>query len=245
VLDASWFVAITPQLERPEIKDRYDSFTAAGPNPLPYIDFAVCASDPAEQLTPAPNNPISHLSYVVNAGRMDPRPYNVQSPPPTAPDNEANGVFHNLLHPKSPKVTISFKDGVGNTLMLAENIQATRWSQTDETEVAFIFDHIASHFDGNGELLPQYQGAAINNGKARTEAIPRPSSNHPGGVNVAFCDARTMFLREDIHYRVLQQLMTPDGYNRNCEVPSTAQNGQPALNSNKAYILNSADYTSQ
>jgi prepilin-type N-terminal cleavage/methylation domain-containing protein/prepilin-type processing-associated H-X9-DG protein len=244
VLDASWFVALSPYLERPEIKDRYDSFTAAAPNPLPYIEFAVCPSDPAEQLTPGPNNPISHLSYVANAGRQDPRQLNLQSPQP--PDDEANGVFHDLRHPRSPKVILPVKDGNTNTLMFSENNQATKWSQVDEIEVTFVFDHNASHFDQNtGDLLPQFQGAAINNGKNNTAAIPRPSSNHPGGVNVAFCDSRTMFLKEDINYRVLQQLMTPDGFHRDCDVPSTAPNGQPAPGSNKAYVLNSADYTSQ
>jgi prepilin-type processing-associated H-X9-DG protein len=239
-LDASWFVAIAPQLQQSVIKDRYDQMLLSQPPSFPYVDFAVCASDPAEQLTPTPNNPISHLSYVVNAGRQDPPQLNLQNAQP--PDFEANGVFHDLRHPRSPKVDLTFKDGAINTLMLTENNQATKWSQVSEIEVTFVFDHNASHFDSRGDLLPQYQGAAINNGKNRSEAIPRPSSNHPGGVNVAFCDGHTLFLKEDIGYWVLQQLMTPDGYNRNCDVPST-QNGQPV--GNKAYILNSADYAGQ
>jgi prepilin-type processing-associated H-X9-DG protein len=148
-----------------------------------------------------------------------------------------------MLHPKSPRMTMPFKDGVSNTLMLSENIQATKWSQTEEIDIAFVFEHMESRLDQQGE--PKAQGTAINSMKSDTARRPRPSSNHPGGVNVAFCDSRTMFLREDIAYRVLQQLMTPDGYNRACEVPSTAQNGQPVANSNKAYVLNSADYTSQ
>jgi prepilin-type N-terminal cleavage/methylation domain-containing protein len=36
----------------------------------------------------------------------------------------------------------------------------------------------------------------------------RPSSNHGGGVNVAFISGRAMFLREDINYRVYIALMT-------------------------------------
>jgi prepilin-type processing-associated H-X9-DG protein len=135
-----------------------------------------------------------------------------------------------------------------NTLMLSENIQATIWSHASpnddilEEEVTFIFRHEPGAFDSNGEVIGERW--RINGMKANSQPgqTPRPSSNHPGGVNVAFCDARTLFLKEDIHYRVLQQLMTPDGYHPSCDVPST-QNGQPV--GNKAYILNSADYTSQ
>jgi prepilin-type N-terminal cleavage/methylation domain-containing protein/prepilin-type processing-associated H-X9-DG protein len=242
MFDGSWFVAIAPQLQQSVIKDRYDQMLLSQPPIFPYVDFAVCASDPAEQLTPAAGSPISHLSYVVNAGRVDST---------TVPlDNAANGVFHNAQQQaKSPKLTLdSIKDGAMFTLMLSENIQATIWShasandQVLEGDVAFIFRHETGAFDGNGEVIGERW--RINGMKANSApgTTPRPSSNHPGGVNVAFCDARTLFLKEDIHYRVLQQLMTPDGYHPSCDVPST-QNGQPV--GNKAYILNSADYTSQ
>jgi len=39
--------------------------------------------------------------------------------------------------------------------------------------------------------------------------MARPSSRHSNGVNVAFCDGHTQFLREEIDYRVYQQLMIP------------------------------------
>ncbi len=42
-------------------------------------------------------------------------------------------------------------------------------------------------------------------------AAARPSSNHPGGVYVAFCGGNCSYLSEDIDYRVLTQLMTPNG----------------------------------
>jgi hypothetical protein len=51
----------------------------------------------------------------------------------------------------------------------------------------------------------------------------RPSSNHGGGVNVAFSSARMMFLRENIDYQVYIALMTPfekqsDSPNRNFQL---------------------------
>ena len=39
----------------------------------------------------------------------------------------------------------------------------------------------------------------------------RPSSNHPGGVVVAFCDGHVRFINEDMAYDVYKQLMTPNG----------------------------------
>ncbi len=46
---------------------------------------------------------------------------------------------------------------------------------------------------------------------ARGCLVARPSSNHNRGVNVAFADGSARFLKEEIEYKVLQQLMTPKG----------------------------------
>jgi prepilin-type N-terminal cleavage/methylation domain-containing protein/prepilin-type processing-associated H-X9-DG protein len=225
--DVSWFVAVAPNLEQGVIKDRYE-FLIQNPAQLPYVAFAACPSDAPEQLTPTPTNPISHLAYVVNAGRPD-NALNLNGPPP---DNEPNGVFHDLRHPRSAKHSLTMKDGANNTLMLTENINATNWHHVDERLITFIFDPRPQSLDSTGNIK---QGG-INDGKNNpTVALPRPSSNHPGGVNVAFCDGHTMFLSETIHYRVLQQLMTPDGYNPACDVQAI----------NKNYVLSGSDYGNQ
>jgi prepilin-type N-terminal cleavage/methylation domain-containing protein/prepilin-type processing-associated H-X9-DG protein len=232
--DASWFVALAPQLEQSVIKDRYE-FLIQNPAQFPYVAFAACPSDAPEQLTATQSMPISHLAYVVNAGRQDDQ-WNLSSPPPNPPDDEANGVFHDLRHPNSRKVTIGMKDGESNTLMLSENINATNWHRVSEAEVTFIFDHNPQSLDPNtGDIKQGLPGRRINDNKNSSSPIPRPSSNHSGGVNVAFCDGRTMFLSETIHYRVLQQLMTPNGYHPSCDVPAI----------NKNYILSANDYANQ
>jgi prepilin-type N-terminal cleavage/methylation domain-containing protein/prepilin-type processing-associated H-X9-DG protein len=241
LLDTSWFVAIAPQLGQSVIKDRYDTFLTGQVPTFPFVDFAVCPSDPAEQLTASPGNPITHLSYVVNAGRPD------RGMPP---DKAANAVFHDARpNRKSPKVSIGgIRDGEPTTLMLTENIQAAKWSHTAandqifEAEVAFTFVENPAMFDQSGEIKNEELRINGAKGTAPEGLMPRPSSNHSGGVNVVFCDGHTLFLKEDIGYWVLQQLMTPDGYSRDCDVPST-QNGQPV--GNKAYVLNSADYATQ
>lgn len=49
-----------------------------------------------------------------------------------------------------------------------------------------------------------------------------PSSNHPTGVNVSFCDGHTRFLSQDIDYTVFCLLMTPWG--QMCNTPGMPAN---------------------
>jgi prepilin-type processing-associated H-X9-DG protein len=47
-------------------------------------------------------------------------------------------------------------------------------------------------------------------------AYARPSSRHPGGVIMAFCDGHTQFVADTLDYSVYRQIMTP--YGRLCNV---------------------------
>ena len=63
----------------------------------------------------------------------------------------------------------------------------------------------------NGErtnLLSLYDGSPSDD-----EIVERlrPSSNHPGGVNVVFSDSHGRFMNEAMDYHVYQHLMTPNG----------------------------------
>ena len=60
----------------------------------------------------------------------------------------------------------------------------------------------------------------------------RPASNHPGGVNVVFCDGHYHFLREDVAYSVYQTLMAPDP--KKADFPT----GSPAI----GYTLKDSDF---
>ena len=62
----------------------------------------------------------------------------------------------------------------------------------------------AARINGNAFTARQGQGPG-------GPLYARPSSYHSGGVNVQFADNSSMFLKEDIDYHVLQQLMTPYG----------------------------------
>jgi prepilin-type processing-associated H-X9-DG protein len=240
--DAPWFVAIGPYIEQAVINERWSSLDTST---YPYIEIATCPSDPPKRLTASSREPISYLSYVVNAGRPDTEADRSDEPSSAnalPPDHAANGVFHDWTRRNAPRVGLEMKDGASNTLMLSENKQARYWSDRDEFRIAFVF-HPVTEPRTTGEEA-HYR---INAGKGILDddaniSTARPSSNHPGGVMVTFCDGRTVFLRQDIEYKVYQQLMTPDGYHPECNVPATDDQGRPIVGSNKAYVLRSADY---
>lgn len=249
-----WTIAILPYMERNDVYARWqsdpptkDGGTAvsnpedANDLPQPYLEFYVCPSDP-----PATRG--KDLSYVVNAGRPDIMPSGSGSF--DKKDLPGNGVFFNAAYRDAPahRGMDSIRDGASNTLMISENLQAEKWTESwefdlsnyvtsaenlsDETEkyLTFVW-HVH-----NGTLNDNRR---INNDKEFVGAIninhARPSSYHPGGVVAVFCDKRTVFLKEDIDYWVYQQLMTSHGVKS--EVPISGRR-----DSNWGYTLNSADY---
>jgi prepilin-type processing-associated H-X9-DG protein len=68
-------------------------------------------------------------------------------------------------------------------------------------------------------------------------AYARPSSAHPGGVNVMFCDNHYRFIAEDIPYHVFTQLMTP-------RQKGVTQYVKPPMAGAWNYLINEADYSS-
>jgi prepilin-type processing-associated H-X9-DG protein len=131
-------------------------------------------------------------------------------------------------------------DGGSYTLLITENVNACWWPmggkmaprefwgdpQTDSTRkdplkalTVFLWHDDAESIvvrkinnkDNKGSLLELYPAdyGDIN--------LARPSSFHTGGVNVVFCDTRTLFIGEHISYRVYQHLMTPNGRHVVCD----------------------------
>ncbi len=131
-------------------------------------------------------------------------------------------------------------DGSSTTLLMSENVDGGLWTDFAEWDVGFIWeparigdnpskpflDHATTTTKGT-----QYQTGVrwINQdvgysvfAEADTEQadeeddsnpyrFARPSSYHPGGVNVVFADGHTYFLSETIDPVVFGQLMSPQG----------------------------------
>jgi prepilin-type processing-associated H-X9-DG protein len=149
-------------------------------------------------------------------------------------------------------------DGLGQTLMLSENIQAGEYSAApyftpppfevpttvrlvSEAQLltGFVWD-----WDPDITTSPPTDERCINGKKwfgprapvTTTYYYSRPSSNHPGGVNAAMCDASVIWLRENIEYKVYEQLMTSNGNHSSLQGP--ASDPKAPIN----YVLQHDDY---
>ncbi len=200
---STWPLTLAKQLGR---DDLWHAWTEG--NGLPatlYWDNMVCPSN-------APKKLDAHwLSYVVNCGLYKNN------------KNIADGVcFDQLAKPAGPKTTSdSLRAGKGSakTLFATENTLDIVSANTDgwlqKTSAG------ALQFTGFCWQAVNTPNAAqqINVDKANPKPpLPktaltdyaRPASNHPGGVNVVFCDGHVQFLRDDVKYSVYQLLMATD-----------------------------------
>ena len=236
-LRTPWTVEVLPYIER---QDVYDRWLANAPSTTPFIEMMTCPTDPPD------NNSGPYNSYVANAGYAK---FNLAPPVGSASDVEkeavANGIFHNYFPGmngstpiKGPAVAATqIKDGLTNTLLLSENVQATTWNAcsqsgsspaTDKRDTVFVW-HNAENTDRriNGNVRTASNTAA--NGNAD---YARPGSYHSGLAIVAFADGHVTTLKQDLPYHVYVQLMTT----RHTDVTVTGAAYQPN------YVLSEADF---
>src|SRR4029079_8582237 len=156
-------------------------------------------------------------------------------------------------------LSISWKqvrDGLDQTLLLSENIQAVEYSATEyfspslatKEKIALVSDaQLLTGFvwdwDPSAAANPPADERRINGNKYFATRAPtttyyysRPSSYHLGGVNAALCSGAVIWLREDIEYKVYEHLMTSDGANSSLQGPKSDPNAP--LNC----VLKSEDY---
>lgn len=195
----SYITVLLPFLER---RDVFTSLQSGSTAVLPTLEVLICPSDPPEISGGTPN------SYVVNCGRMDPSssPY----------DTANNGVFFDQF-PLTGAVMvnadyISNSDGTTNTAMVSENIQATNWQDLAEYQLGFIWEPSAP-----GGVALVINSNKLNSSPASGDTtaakalVTRPSSQHPGGVSLAFCDGHVIFCNDSIEYKVYKQMMSVNG----------------------------------
>ena len=203
----SWVVPILPNIQRNDLWDE----CRRGTVPLVEIDLLSCPSD-HEKID-------LQQSYVVNCGLEDFKP---SGGPGNYFDYPPNGVFFDRPTTKGTHTTVSrIPDGAQHTLLLSENVGANKWTDTTEHQSGMLWWNDYDTYAANDPKLKAIKINGTDESLASVNAIyrARPSSNHPGGVNVVFCDSHTQFLREDIDYDVYARLMTPDG--KNAKVPTT------------------------
>jgi type II secretory pathway pseudopilin PulG len=212
----SWIYQLLPGLGRGDLTDEsspaWDPLTRVALNEL-----LVCPSHVEKTLLTTPQSP---TSFVCNAGRRD-------AQPPAAgmsADWRSNAVFVNRNDrdanglPVKVEVTdasfITKNDGLGFTLLLSENVDARTWYNTnpyppDETVNCIVFWPP----DGSGNFPPE-NVHRINGPKdsaSDSYDVARPSSFHPGGVNMFFCGGQGRFVSDRMDYRIYCAIMTPRG----------------------------------
>jgi prepilin-type processing-associated H-X9-DG protein len=109
---------------------------------------------------------------------------------------------------------IANADGTGATILLAENHYLDLWNYpvnypssnpTSEFYCAIVWQDNPAGTPQVGLDTPFTPGPQLN------VAHARPSSLHPGGFQVVFCDGHTQFVSESIAYDVYCRLMSSNG----------------------------------
>lgn len=249
--NVSWIVVLFPYLERNDLWKLWsdvnpgineNKMVGTASRPRVYSKLFVCPSDPPESVT-AGETP---LAYVVNCGIRDAS--TSECPSGTSVyEGPAHGVFHyhgsnpdTTNHQSTAKVSLDYlsqHDGATNTLMLSENVHATKWvpdsgSGADpnngignsrrmplEADVGFIWDDTDAPLPStNCSVTSGYTPYGINACLDTPESLTNPNPNlahasarHGGGVVMSFCDGHQEFMRDDIDWTVFKHIMTPDG----------------------------------
>ena len=245
--DLSWCTTILPFLDNVGFRQRWDETASQASSTTMNAEAISLLSNlnatrfpvftcPEDQF----NTEQGALSYVVNVGYVTSN-YNTTDDRSHRPDSTdggldgdtkttvdvplkfASGVF---WRPYTSRMSLGFifkGDGMTQTLMLAENLQAGSWSDTDTGSLGFGIDVQGVYPSGSTTLaLPASinlintttstnSSIGSNRNAARSQAW-RPSSNHPGGaVNVIFCDGSGKSLSPQIDPGVYARLLTPNG----------------------------------
>ncbi len=206
----SWPVLLLPAIERRDVFNVAANNSLPGALPTtatPYLEIFNCASSPAS------NTSQPTIAYAGNCGLYQ------------GTQNVADGVMADTTSKKIGLDFIGGGDGTSNTLLFTEksgvDAPTSFWSnpQLLVNGGPVLFSGTSTNFDTPGWTPGVVINGAITN-NASTPAVPKvinsgtvnpnlwPSSNHPSGVVVAFCDGHTMFMRDSIAADVYAQLMT-------------------------------------
>jgi hypothetical protein len=146
----------------------------------------------------------------------------------------ATGAFWQATDVFEPSLDyISVGDGTSVTLMVTENLQAGNWYDTNTASISFGFPVANSDGKvpvGSGHsfesvekpLSTEFAGGTLTTAtpqnwrlnaerQAKVGTLPRPSSNHSGGVNVILCDGAGKVLNQEIDPYVYIKLITSNG----------------------------------
>jgi prepilin-type N-terminal cleavage/methylation domain-containing protein/prepilin-type processing-associated H-X9-DG protein len=206
---ASWPVVILPFMERRDVITVWTGTSAVPPAATPYMTAFVCPSSPPDSMT----SPV--LAYAGNCGSaLNTRRFDglmMDTSITVAPNNGRISADD-----------VSAADGTSMTVLISEkcisgsnaSFSQAAWSTVFPLLTAGSFSFAAGPTSVPGFGLPTALGSAkvINSplvgGPAAIGQFSTPSSNHPGGVVVAFADGHTGFLKDSLGAGVYAQLLS-------------------------------------
>ena len=214
-----WPVLLLPFLER---RDLSTALTAVAPSvsaKTSYLNIYLCPTSPPESQADA------WLSYAGNAGYGSKLEVTA-----SGIDGKGNGVMvdTSLTGNQSNRIDVDYVsngDGASNTLVLTEKCgtrvtKLPKWSNQISVPPAnpiSLTDVSATSSTYSSIPVFLFAGSATTNawtppsgvvGSSNTTDDRFPSSNHPGGVGVAFCDGHVLFLKSSVDITTYVQMMT-------------------------------------
>lgn len=228
-----WSAKILQQLDQQGLWEQMVTSNTFDFSQPPRLDIFVCPDDVTS------SEDVPRLTYVANTGHFDLDP-NIdlsKAQKDYVSDLKSNGLMHDLRPGRrGPKVK-EIKDGAATTLLVSENMHKDEggfntWlgpigplgNTNINYEQAFgmVWDvfgggtwsgNPSSNLDPKNRTQAPFNRDPDNADDYGTsgKAYARPASEHPEVFNVAFAGGNARAIREDIEYRVYQQLMTPDG----------------------------------
>lgn len=119
---------------------------------------------------------------------------------------------------------ISSNDGTSNTAMMSESLHTFYWTYEqpesnfktpDFADAKRFFGFMWANESDCDSAMQRINGdnnndviAPPDNMFQISECHSWPSSNHPGGVNVAFCDGRVVYITDSLDPQIYAQIMT-------------------------------------
>ena len=216
-----WPVLLLPFLERRDLSTALTAGTSAASASAKktYLNIYLCPTSPPESQADA------WLSYAGNAGYGSKLAVTA-----SGIDGKGNGVMvdTSLSGNLSNRIDVDYVsngDGASNTLVLTEKCgtrvtKLPKWSNQIIVPPANpISLNDVSATSSNYSSIPVFlfAGSAATDawtppsgvvGSSNTTDDRFPSSNHPGGVGVAFCDGHVLFLKSSVDITTYVQMMT-------------------------------------
>ena len=214
-----WPVLLLPFLER---RDLSTALTAVAPSvsaKTSYLNIYLCPTSPPESQADA------WLSYAGNAGYGSKLEVTA-----SGIDGKGNGVMvdTSLTGNQSNRIDVDYVsngDGASNTLVLTEKCgtrvtKLPKWSNqiivppanpislTDVSATSSTYSSIPVFLFAGSAATTAWTPPSGVVGSSNTTDDRFPSSNHPGGVGVAFCDGHVLFLKSSVDITTYVQMMT-------------------------------------